>query len=94
MTSRERFRKTFRYDRPDRVFMRHQWVFQDTLRRWRREGMPWHEHFDTYFGFDRMEMVPLDTSLWPPLETRVIDRTAHWAVTEDELGGLVKSYAS
>ena len=54
--------------------------------------MPSYEHFDTYFGFDRMEMVPLNSSIWPPLETKVIDRTAHWVVTEDELGGLVKTW--
>jgi hypothetical protein len=54
--------------------------------------MPSHEHFSTFFGFDRMEMVPLNTSVWPPLETRVIERNAQWAVTEDDLGGLVKSW--
>lgn len=93
MTARERFHATFRYGEPDRVFLMPQWTFNDTRQRWLREGMPWDQHFNTYFGFDRMELVPLNVGIWPPLETKVIEQTAHWRITEDELGGQVKSWS-
>jgi len=93
MNARERFHATFRYGEPDRVFLMSQWTFNDTRQRWLREGQPWDQHFNTYFGFDRMELVPLNVGLWPPLETKVIEQTAHWQIVEDELGGQRKSWS-
>ncbi len=86
MTSRERFHATFRYGQPDRVWLMGQWTFEDTNRRWLREGMPRDQHFSTYWGFDRQALVPLNFGLWPPLEEKVVEQTAHWQVVEDELG--------
>lgn len=93
MTARERFHATFEYGQPDRVFLMSQWTFNDTRQRWLREGMPWDQHFNTYFGFDRMATIPLNTGLWPPLERKVVEQTAHWRITEDELGGRTKSWS-
>lgn len=90
MTSLERFNATFRYGRPDRVFMYPQWTFHETRQRWLREGMPWDQHFNTWFGFDRIETLPLNHGLWPPLETKVVESQAGWHIVEDELGGRVK----
>ncbi len=86
MTSRERFHATFRYGQPDRVWLMSQWAFEDTRRRWLDEGMPRDQHYDTYWGFDRQATVPLNFSLWPPFEEKVVEQTAHWQVVEDELG--------
>ena len=66
MTSRERFHETFRYGKPDRVFMMSQWAFNETRQRWLREGMPRDQHYNVHFGFDRMETVPINTGPWPP----------------------------
>jgi len=92
MNARERFHATFRYGQPDRVFLHPQWMFPDTRRRWLREGMPWDVHFNTYFGFDRMETIPLNLGVYPPLETKVVEQTAHWSIVEDELGGRAKHW--
>ena len=92
MTSRERFHATFHYGQPDRVWLMPQWTFRETNERWLREGMPWDQHFNTYWGFDRFEHVPLNMGLWPPLETKVVEHAPEWHIVEDELGGQVKAW--
>ncbi len=92
MTARQRFHETFRYGSPDRVFMMPQWAFGETRQRWLREGMPADVHFNGYFGYDRFELVPIHMDIWPALETQVIERTEHWSIIEDELGGRTKSW--
>lgn len=92
MTARERFHETFRYGTPDRLFMYPQWTFAETRQRWVREGMPADVHFNTYFGFDRFEQLPLNTVPWPVFETRVIEKNEHWNIVEDELGGQLKRW--
>lgn len=99
MTARERFHATYSYGSPDRVFLKSEWVFQDTLRRWRREGMPSGAHFNTLFDFDREEMIPLNPgysedadATWPRPDTRVVERTAEWHIVENELGGKYKTW--
>ena len=92
MNARERFHATFRYGRPDRVFLMPQWTFNDTRQRWLREGMPWDAHFNTYFGFDRMEKIPINLGLFPPLQTKIVEQTANWCIVEDEFGGLTKRW--
>lgn len=92
MTARERFHATFEYGDPDRVFLMPQWTFDDTRKRWLREGMPWDVHFNSYFGFDRLETIPINMGTYPPLETEVLEQTAHWRVVEDEFGGRFKQW--
>ena len=92
MTSRERFHATFRYGRPDRVWLFPQWVFRETTERWLREGMPRDQHFNTYWGYDRFERIPLNFAPWPPLESKVIEHAPEWHIVEDELGGQVKAW--
>jgi uroporphyrinogen decarboxylase len=92
MNARERFQATFGDGKPDRVFIMPQWTFGDTVKRWRREGLPWDVHFNTYFGFDRWEGIPLNLGVFPPFESKVIEQTAEWQIVEDELGGVVKRW--
>jgi len=92
MNARERFHATFNYGQPDRVFLMSQWMFNDTRKRWLREGMPWDQHFNTYFGFDRMDHVPLNLGPFPAFETKIVEQTEHWQVVEDELGGRTKRW--
>lgn len=92
MTARERFHATFDYGQPDRVFLHPQWVFGDTVRRWLREGLPHDQHLNAYFGFDRIETVPLNAGLCPAPETKVVEQTAHWRIIEDEFGALTKHW--
>ncbi len=93
MSARERFHATFEYGRPDRLFLHPQWVFNDTRLRWLREGMPRDQHMNTYFGFDRFEIVPINAAVWPPPETKVLEQTAHWSIVEDEFGTVTKRWS-
>jgi len=93
MDARERFHATFNYGKPDKVFLLPHWTFGDTLKRWRREGMPWDQHFNTYFGFDRMDSIPLNLGPFPPFESKVIEQAAEWQIVEDELGGVTKRWS-
>ena len=50
MTSRERFLKTLRFEKPDKPFVRASGGWRETNERWRKEGWngrPLHEIFDT-----------------------------------------------
>ncbi|MCX7599574.1 MAG: hypothetical protein N2512_12025 [Armatimonadetes bacterium] len=90
MTARERFLETFRFGSPDRPFMMSQWVFPETVERWQNEGMTPDVHFNAYFGFDRMEHVPINLGLIPPIKEKTVEENAEHAVIEDELGGRRK----
>ena len=99
MNARERFHATFNYGGPDRVFRKSQGIFHQTHLRWLREGLPADEHYDTVFGFDRMEGIPLKPgysedldAVWPRPRTRVLQRTAEWELVENELGGRYKQW--
>ncbi len=92
MTSRERFHETFRFGKPDRVWLHPQWVFGETRQRWLREGMPEDQHFNTYWGFDRHDMIPLNAAPWPPFEVKVIEKGDNWQIVEDELGARTKHW--
>jgi len=92
MNARERFLETFHFGSPDRPFMMSQWVFGDTVKRWQSEGMPADAHFAAYFGFDRMEHVPLNLGLIPGIESDTVEETAEYRIVEDELGGRYKAW--
>ncbi len=99
MNSRERFHATFGYGQPDRVFMRPEGQNPDTRKRWAREGLRGDEHFNTMFGFDRIELVPLNPpytedldAVWPRPTTRIVEKTAEWQVIENALGGKYRTW--
>ncbi len=93
MTARERFHATFRYGQPDRVWIMSQWAFADTRTRWLGEGMPRDQHFNTYWGFDRHEVIPINCGIWPALEEKVVEQRVEWRIVEDELGGRKKVWS-
>ncbi len=50
-----------------------QWFWNSTIERWRKEGMPSDVHVEEYFGFDRMEYLPVSLGLVPTFETKIIE---------------------
>ncbi len=100
MSSRERFHATFEFGSPDRVFLFPDWCFNDTVLRWRKEGLPAGQHFNTYFGFDRLAGIPLNPgytedldAVWPRPATRVVERSLEWHVVENDLGGRYRIWS-
>lgn len=63
MNERERFKKTMRFEKPDRVPYFEQYIRDDTIERWRREGLPRDAGITEHFNLDRREVVPLKLSL-------------------------------
>ena len=90
MNSRERFLETVKFGRPDRALFWPQWTFKETRDRWISEGMPADVHFNSFFGFDRIEKAPLKFGLCPPFEEEVIEETSEWALVRDSTRALKK----
>jgi uroporphyrinogen decarboxylase len=88
MNARERFLRTMHFEPVDRPYLLPQWVFPDTLRRWYHEGLPPDVHFNTYFGFDRYEYVPLNLSPLTTEKEEVLEEDAETKVVRDPLGGV------
>ena len=59
MTSRERFLRTMRFGRPDRVPYLEEGLRDDVLQRWRAEGLPADANLATMFHTDRREQIEL-----------------------------------
>jgi uroporphyrinogen decarboxylase len=59
MTSRERFLRTMRYGRPDRVPYLEEGLRDDVLDRWRVEGLPANADLSAMFHTDRREQIEL-----------------------------------
>lgn len=70
MTSRERFRETMRYGRPDRPPYLEEGLREEVLESWRAQGLA--EGCDPYelFPTDRRERVPIDVGALPDLDGR------------------------
>ena len=73
MNERERFTKTMRFERPDRAPRFEQYIRDDTIKRWRKEGLPRDVDIEEYFNLDHREVLPLKLALreLPRLETPI-----------------------
>ena len=68
MTSRERFRETFRYGNPDRVPYFEEGLRDDVLERWHREGLSPDASLAEMFDTDRRERIGLNLDPMPALK--------------------------
>ncbi len=62
MNDRERFIKTLKFEKADRVPYFEQYIRDDTIKRWRREGLPRGVDVEEYFHLDHREVLPLRLS--------------------------------
>lgn len=92
MNSRERFLKTVHFEKTDRLFLFPQWIFKAAKKRWQSEGMPKDVHYNTFFGFDRYEEIPINFGLIPAPEEVVIEEDAQTATYKDEMGFIIKKW--
>ncbi|NLH98945.1 MAG: hypothetical protein GX446_05565 [Chthonomonadales bacterium] len=67
MTSRERFRLTMSYGRPDRPPLFEEGLRDDVMERWRAQGLASEDELRAMVTFDRRERITLDTSPKPAL---------------------------
>ncbi|RKY87798.1 hypothetical protein DRQ09_03905 [candidate division KSB1 bacterium] len=86
MNSRERFLKTCRFEKPDRVFLKPQWIWKETLKRWRDEGLPQDRHWHEFFGFDRYEQIPINFEIIPLFDEKIVEANRKKRVIIDRFG--------
>ena len=83
MTSRERFLKTMRNEKPDRVPYFEEGIRNDVIKAWRKQGLPKKAKLSEMFATDRHEEIEAD------LEPR--PRPGKWPTSRNELNVLKKS---
>ena len=82
MTSRERFLKTMRYEKPDRVPYFEEGIRKEVIRAWRKQGLPKNADLTRMFLSDGHEEIELD------LEPR--PRPKKWPASRNGLDRLRK----
>ncbi|MEM2100324.1 MAG: uroporphyrinogen decarboxylase family protein [Thermoproteota archaeon] len=95
MNERERLLKTLQFKEVDRVPDYEFGYWSETIDRWHAEGLPLYLHsindVEDYFmleGWDTIDMLPVNTGLWPPPPSRKIKEFDDKEVIEDGLGGI------
>jgi Uroporphyrinogen decarboxylase (URO-D) len=85
MNSRERFHSVMRFEAPDTVPL--PCLFQcfeaETIERWYREGLRRDAHVVEQFGFERMELVPVQLGTLPALERTDVEDSEEWRAGTD-----------
>lgn len=84
MTSRERVKRALRHEEPDRVPI-HDEPWEDTVARWREEGLPEGISPEEYFGY---EFAGFSADLTPRLPTNILEKH------EEHNGGARKNFLS
>ncbi len=91
MNARQRFLATMRYEPRDRCPLGEMGFWQETLTRWRGEGMPAGVTPDEYFGFDySRERVPVSLELVPPFPEEVLESSGGYEVVRRSDGAIVR----
>jgi uroporphyrinogen decarboxylase len=98
MNARERYHATAAFAPADRTFLLPPWPWEQTLKRWRREGLPVDADLAACFGTDVEAGFPLAMQgrygphLWPPLQRQVLSQTDQYEVVRDEEGNTVRLF--
>ena len=83
MTSRERFLRTMRFDKPDRAPYFEEGIRRNVIRAWQRQGLPVNADISEMFSSDRREEIEVDLEPRPKLKK--------WPASRNELDVLRKS---
>lgn len=95
MNKRERLLRTLQFEEVDRGPDFEFGYWSETIDRWHAEGLPLHLHNDRdvedYFmleGWDTLDMLPVNTGLFPSPPSRKIKEFEDKEVIDDGLGGI------
>ena len=88
MNSCERIKKLLTFQQPDRIGKTDAF-WEDTLPRWRTEGLPSDVDIKDYFGFD-IEPIFLDASLRMP--EQLLEEADEYTIRKDKLGYTAKQW--
>jgi uroporphyrinogen decarboxylase len=88
VNSKERIQTLLSFEEPDRIGLT-DGCWEDTLHRWREEGMPADVALRDYFGFD-FDYLYIDASLRLP--ERLLEDTEAYTIREDKHGFVAKQW--
>ncbi|MHB1485651.1 MAG: uroporphyrinogen decarboxylase family protein [Saccharofermentanales bacterium] len=87
MTSKERIKRMFEHQTADRIpIMDYPW--DTTIKRWHSEGMPVNVEFHKYFGIDKIETIPVNSS--PRYDYEVLEETSDFTIYRNCWGTISK----
>jgi len=96
MNARERWRRTFKFEKVDRIFNCEFGYWRDTLKRWHNEGLPENINNDTamniFLKFDRIRGVPINMGIIPDFEEKVIEETDRYIIKQGSDGVICKVF--
>lgn len=88
MTSRERFLKALRHEKPDRVPI-HDSPWIETIWRWQKEGLPTEIPVDDFFGY---EMAHFGFDQSPMFEVKTLHKDHVFIIETTPYGGVRKNF--
>lgn len=89
MTTHERMTAMYAHREADRVPI-FDLVWESTIQRWRREGLPAGVNCMDYLGFDKIVAINFDTT--PRFERKVIEETDSYVIDQDAFGLTKKNF--
>ncbi len=88
MIPRERVRMALNHEEPDRVPI-HDLLWESTIERWRKEGLPSTVTPSDYFGYEIARFSP---DLTPRFEEEKIEENEHYIIERNRFGEIVKHH--
>ena len=88
LNGKERFLAAIAHREPDRVPI-HDLLWDSTVARWRREGLPQEQSPDDYFGF---EMVRIEPDLSPRFPTSEVEENDEYVLERTAFGALRRQH--
>jgi len=90
MNSLERFQATTHYGERDSLWHWEMGPYEETVKRWRREGLPADSDWRYYGGYDRTETVSVNVGLCPAFERETIQQSEDCEIYRDRDGVIKK----
>lgn len=95
MNSRERFYAITHYKPFDRLFKNEmgpycEKPYQETIERWQREGLAPDDDPYRILGYDRIEVLPVNSSFYPPWKHEDMEETGEYVIHRDPNGVIKK----
>ena len=94
MNDRERFLKTMRYEPVDHRPIHLVSAWEDTIRRWRREGLPEGVNANAFLGVKGLTVTQVGPTagVFPPFEQRVLREEGEVIISLDSYGRTIKMF--
>jgi len=92
MNSRERFFAMTHYADRDRLFHWEMGPYEETIKRWHKEGLPVDSDWYYFGGYDRFETVPVNVGLCPSFEWETLEEIGEYEIYRDTDGVIKKQF--